>query len=370
MWRLLHGADFHLGRPARGLGRARLASFKQEERECVFRFCQAAERHRVDAVLLSGDLFDGANAFYEDAVFLRDALREIEAPVFIAPGNHDPYGPASPYAAVDWPERVHIFKSPVMERMEAAGLIVYGAGFNASKQERPILRGFRAEKGRVSVGVLHGDRSPGSPYNPLLREDIAASGLAYLALGHIHAFARFSEGAVPCCYPGCLMGGGFDETGPKGAVLVTVDDDGRAEMEFLPLARREYRLMTVSVAGCRSEEEGAARILDAVQEEERDHAVRVRLTGAPRCALSAERLEKTLEDRFFALSVRLYTEPEEGLFARAGDDSLLGLYMGRLRERYEKAEGEEEKALLRLAAEYARAAAMGRRVDGEGVAER
>ncbi len=39
----------------------------------------------------------------------------MPCPVFIAPGNHDCWSPNSVYAALDWPEHVHIFRAPGME---------------------------------------------------------------------------------------------------------------------------------------------------------------------------------------------------------------------------------------------------------------
>ena len=60
-------------------------------------------------VLLSGDLLDGGQTYQETVQALARTLGGIPAPVFIAPGNHDCYGPRSVYAGTAWPDNVHIF---------------------------------------------------------------------------------------------------------------------------------------------------------------------------------------------------------------------------------------------------------------------
>ena len=74
--------------------------------------------------------------------------------------------------------------------------------------------------------VLHGDTlNPNSPYNAVTKEQIASSGLRYLALGHIHqSSGLLRAGHTAYAWPGCAMGRGFDELGEKGAYLVTLTD--------------------------------------------------------------------------------------------------------------------------------------------------
>ena len=62
-----------------------------------FRLADYGNSHGIDLVLLAGDLFDSAGAFRETGEQLAAALGQMEAQVFIAPGNHDWYGPGSPW---------------------------------------------------------------------------------------------------------------------------------------------------------------------------------------------------------------------------------------------------------------------------------
>ena len=176
------------------------------------------------AVLLAGDLFDSARVYRDTLEALRNALAACRCPVFIAPGNHDALLPGSPYLENGWPENVHIFRTAEPERISLPELDIYGAGF--LRAEMPaMLDGFRAaDPSRLNILVLHGDaENPASPYNPVSPAELAASGLDYAALGHIHRRGERRDGGTLCAWPGCLMGRGFDECGEKGAQMCIRD---------------------------------------------------------------------------------------------------------------------------------------------------
>ena len=112
MLKVLHGADFHLDSPFSGLKPDAAARRRDEQRELLARLTDLAREREADLVLLSGDLLDGDLVFRETVQALARALGEIPCPVFLAPGNHDWYGPQSPYAALEWPGNVHLFTGP------------------------------------------------------------------------------------------------------------------------------------------------------------------------------------------------------------------------------------------------------------------
>ena len=260
MIKFLHTADLHLDAPFAALSPEQAAARRQEQRELLTELAEAANTHDCDLVLLAGDLFDSAGASDETLLALRRALASIRAPVFISPGNHDCLLPGSAYLTERWPENVHIFKTDAIEAVELPEkqLRVYGAGFTA-RHERPLLEGFRAKAdGWTNLMVLHGDATQAaSPYNPITPEQLAASGLAYLALGHIHQASGLLRCGSTCyAWPGCAMGRGFDELGEKGAYLVTLTDSD-CSLEFLPLGGRSYEILRVPAG------DDAAAALDA-----------------------------------------------------------------------------------------------------------
>jgi 3',5'-cyclic AMP phosphodiesterase CpdA len=131
--RLLHFADLHLDTPFRwappDVARAR----RRALRETLTRICRLADELNVDALTCGGDLYEQDRFTPDTAAFLRSAFTQVEPlPVFIAPGNHDWYGPASLYRQVDWPPNVHVFTEDRLSPVELAdGLTMWGAAHRA-----------------------------------------------------------------------------------------------------------------------------------------------------------------------------------------------------------------------------------------------
>ena len=143
MIKLIHGADFHLDSPFSGLAPDQAAQRRREQRELLSRLARLAREREAGLVLLSGDLLDGRQTYRETAQALAQTLGEIPCPVLIAPGNHDPYTAKSLYAALDWPDNVHIFSAEAPQYVEFPALKCGSGG-------RRILRRFP-----ISVGAAH-----------------------------------------------------------------------------------------------------------------------------------------------------------------------------------------------------------------------
>ena len=249
MIKIIHGADFHLDSPFSGLTPERAAQRRGEQRELLDRLAALAREKQADLVLLAGDLLDSERVFRETAQALSTALASIPCPVFIAPGNHDFYGPRSVWTALDWPENVHIFDE--LEQVELPGCTLWGRAFSDPHQAACPLEGIAVpDDGRLHLAVLHGNVGGAEgDYGPITPGDIAASGLDYLALGHVHQSSGLQrEGETFWAYPGCPEGRGFDETGEKG-VLYLEAEPGRVTAQFVPLAKVRYEIFTVDITG-------------------------------------------------------------------------------------------------------------------------
>ena len=191
MLTFLHAADFHLDSPFHALPPEQAAERRQEQRQLLTRLADTARQAQVDLVFLAGDLFDGQRARPETVQALYQVLEELEAEVFLSPGNHDPYSPTSPYGKFPWPDHVHIFTQAAPARVEVPqlGAVVYGSAFTSLYRMDSPLAGFHAqEEDLAAFGCFHGDLSSAhSRYGPITHNEIAASGLHYLALGHSHS---------------------------------------------------------------------------------------------------------------------------------------------------------------------------------------
>lgn len=334
MLTIIHGADFHLDAPFAALPADKARQRREEQRALLDKLADLAEERQADLVLLSGDLLDGSQTYQETVEALARTLGQIHAPVFIAPGNHDCYGPRSVYANTAWPDNVHIFSSVGIESVALPdlGCTVHGAAFTTPQADRSPLMGFTApQDGQVHLMVLHGDVEGKGRYGPIDPADIAASGLTYLALGHVHACSGLQKaGDTWWAYPGCPEGRGFDETGDKGVLAVTVGDNpGDVTAQFVPLAGRRYEIVEADVTGADS----AAEALEAVlQGEPCGDCCRILLTGQRSFGLpDLAALTAQAEPYYYSVTLRDQTREYRDLWARAGEDTLTGLVLRALK---------------------------------------
>lgn len=237
--------------------------------------------------------------------------------------------------------------------------MVHGAAFAGPERTDPPLADFSVrEDGRTHILCLHGDvGNPASPYAPILREQLAACGAHYAALGHIHQCSGVQrDGGTSWAYPGCPEGRGFDELGDKGVLTGGVDLDG-VHMDFVPLCRRRYRVLSADVTNASPRE-----ALESVMPETAEQDIcRIIFTGeADEAEIDLPALESAFREKFYALELRDKTRPAQALWARAGEDTLRGLFLQEMKGRYDAAPSEEAREEIALAVRFALAALEGR----------
>ncbi len=352
MVKILHAADFHMDSPFDSLPWEKAAERRNEQRQLVERIVELAEREKVQIILLAGDLLDSGMSYYETEETLIRAFSRASANVFIAPGNHDYYSSRSPYYSMKLPENVHIFTSPVFKSADLPELKcrVWGAGFNSASCP-PLLTGFSVPASDyVNLMVLHGDvESPSDTYNPIKLQEIADSGLDYLALGHVHTYSGIKkEGGTCYAYPGCPEGRGFDETGEKGCIIGAVSKEG-CDLKFVPLGGREYKILKVDVTGA---EDIPEAVLKALPEGTERDIYRVILTGESAGVPDTARIKSAIEDKFYSVSVRDETQVTRNVWEEAYENTLKGLFLRRLKEKYDSSQDGEERKKIMLAVRY------------------
>lgn len=356
MIKLIHAADLHLDSPFSGLTPEQAAQRRGEQRQLLGRLAELARARKADALLLSGDLLDGARTFRETVQTLSDQLGGTGCPVFIAPGNHDYYEGNSPYATLTWPDNVHIFHTSEVECVELPGknCVIHGAAFTEAHLERSPLCGFSTPKdGKVHIMALHGEVDGSGSYGPISREDIALSGLHYLALGHVHQYSGLQkEGNTTWAYPGCPEGRGFDELGEKGVLYIEVDET-TCRGEFVPLCSRRYEILTVDLTG---KEDALSAIRAALPANTQDDIYRILLTGERAVNLDLAGLQRALEGGFYALTLRDRTRAARQVWQRMEEDTLTGLF---LQEMYRQYREDPDNEIIQLAVRFGLAALEG-----------
>jgi DNA repair exonuclease SbcCD nuclease subunit len=275
-------ADVHLDQAFVWAGPDVGRRLRQAIRDALRCVVTAAAEAGVDAFCVAGDLFEDDRYASDTPEFLRALFAELApTPVLLAPGNHDPAVPTSPYLTVEWPSNVHVFANPELTAFSLAdGLTMWGAG-----HDRPAYTpgffdsGFHAHGSGVHLALFHGAERDTLSFQeegkiahaPFDAAQIAAAGLAHAFVGHYHQ----PRDTDLLTYPGNLEHLAFGETGERGLVLATVAADGTVTSERRALARVGMYDVTVDANGCGTVDELRGRLEAKLAELPQDAPVRV-----------------------------------------------------------------------------------------------
>lgn len=272
-FKFLHAADVHLDAPLVGLARypgAPVEDVRGSTRRAFTNLVDLAIREQVAFVVIAGDLFDGAGRDYHTALFMiseASRLRSAEIPLVIISGNHDA---ASVLAKqLRPPDNVTVLPAskPKSVMLENVPVAVHGQGFARPQLFDNLAASYAAPHPDVlNVGVLHTSvdgRAGHAGYAPCTLTELESKGYDYWALGHIHKREVLSEEPW-IVFSGCTQGRHINESGPKGATLVTVDGDEIVAVEHHDLDILRWALIDVSAADA-DEDELLTRIRDLVE---------------------------------------------------------------------------------------------------------
>lgn len=296
MTTLLAIGDMHLGRPPAAIPddlRDRQAELGPEA--AFSRAVDAALGHRVDAVLLAGDLVDQDRDFFVAYGQLRrgiERLAEAGIPVLAVAGNHD---------------------TEVLPRLatEIEGLELLGSGgqWQARSLDDLTILGWSFPKARVrsspldslpptesfgtTLGLLHCDLDqPDSPYAPVASRTLEDAPVDAWLLGHVHRPGDLDQDR-PIGYLGSVTALRASETGPRGAWLVRVEQ-GDFSADHLALAPLRFEAVDIDCSQLEDPDALRETILAATRERLHPMAsaspgplalgVRITLTGTSRVA--------------------------------------------------------------------------------------
>ena len=213
---------------------------------------------RVDALLLSGDLYDGDQTSMKTARFLADQIRllhDANIAVFIIRGNHDALSRIT--RELTFPLSVKIFgrRAEAIQIERAPGatpIAIHGISFAQPHAPESLLAQFEPPvAGAVNIGLLHTSLggAPGhDPYAPCEMADLQRAGFRYWALGHIHGRAT-EHGQATVVMPGMPQGRDINEAGAKSVTLVTVMDDATIQLEEHPTSVAQFERVDVDLDG-------------------------------------------------------------------------------------------------------------------------
>jgi len=301
----IHAADAHIDSPLRGLELypgAPVEQIRGATRDAFANLVQLAIERQVAFVVLAGDLFDGSWPDMQTGIWTANQFRRLRAeeiPVYLLRGNHDALSEVQ--RAMQWPDNVFEFscERPQTFLLDSAPVALHGQGFMRRDVTDDLSSDYPpAVEDRFNVGVLHtsltGDPAH-DPYAPTSIARLRQLGYQYWALGHIH---QRSDPPLwqdpPILFSGNLQGRHIRESGPKGCVLVQVDQQRVTRLEFLPTDTVRWTSLTVSVESDDHLPELLERVQQACitcreQAEGRLAVVRLRVDGACRAHAELQR---------------------------------------------------------------------------------
>lgn len=272
--RIIHTADWHLGRRLRGIDRT------PEIAAALQQLLKQAIKEDVDAVLIAGDIFDVANppAYAEKHAYqFFCGLQEAGIPAVAIAGNHDSHARIDSLAQLLSLAGVRALGKPrcaadggTITLNTKSGKLCVGAMPFASEQRlldadalwhqdeaerrssyrgvveflfEDLSREFRDNTVNVLMAhcSLDGARAAKSEVSYytrdkyLLDKETLPQSAQYIALGHIHIHQQISK-KYPAYYSGSLIQLDFGEAEQqKGYCLITAEPGERAKIEFKPL---------------------------------------------------------------------------------------------------------------------------------------
>lgn len=231
----------------------------------------------VDALLIAGDLYDGAQTSMKTARFLVQELGRLDAVgirVFLIRGNHDAASRITRELIL--PPGVHVFGARAGTEVIETGarpVAVHGISFRDPHAPESLLGRFHPPvAGAWNIGLLHsslGGAAGHDPYAPCAVAELDATGYDYWALGHIHR-REVWRGRATVVMPGMPQGRDIGEAGAKSATLVTLGDDGTVTIEERPTATARFDRVAVDLSGLNDWREIAARLETALRRARRD----------------------------------------------------------------------------------------------------
>ena len=307
--RILHTADWHVGRSIQGHSRA------AEHEAVLTELADVARREQVDLVLVAGDLFDTSAPTPEAEGIVYRALLALStvAPVVAIPGNHDsdrrlsalaplfdlarvtiraglhakpveietPNGETARIATIPWLSQRYIVKAAALMDESAAenrgryeermGLIVDKLTETFAPDAVNIVMAHLAIAGAAPGG---GEREAQTIFDYWVNSTLFPPSAHYVALGHLHKNQSIA-GACPIYYPGSPLQLDFGETEMnRYALLVEAAPGVPATTEPVKLAGgRRLRTLKGTLAELQLQqagtEEAAAYLRIIVKEKSR-----------------------------------------------------------------------------------------------------
>lgn len=347
MLRLIHTADVHLGARHDDLG-DQAAAQRERQFAAFVATVDLALAEKVDLVLIAGDLFDSnvqPRRSVERVAAQLQRLVSAKIRTVIIPGTHDCYERSSIYRAYDLKSlsgsasgddfvTVLTPDQPSIH-LAACDAVVHGPVFATKRAPHSPLRDIDvlADGSPVAtwrIGMVHGSIAiPGKTDRDdvvITTEEIGATHLDYLALGHWHSSQQAKAGSVTYAYAGAPEPVALDQDRAGKALLVELEELGTGRAVTVterPVGRTRFEKQAIDAAGVASQ---PALIASLQRLSDADLVLDVRLTGVrpDELDLDTDEIEAALAPSFLKVRVRDVSTPALTEGAIPSPDTIAG----------------------------------------------
>lgn len=335
--KFIHTADWQLGLRVRYIPGDAGAEVRNARLRTVKRIGEVARDVGAEFVVVAGDVFEHNGLKPSTLRKAFDILREYPVPVYLLPGNHDPYTPDSLYRSSVWerelPPGVEVLKSTDPVEVRPGVTLLPCPVLDRTSLDDPtahLSADFGPQEG-FRVGVAHGGiqeilagmTDDGYQLSTAISlQTCARARLDYLALGDWHGCLPVNERTY---YSGAPEATRFKEKDPGHVLVVEITEPGaKPEVDKVEVQSLRWRKLEEQM----NTEEDLTGLVAQLEEipDKADTLLEMVLVGAPDMPLMARLEQEVLEpatDRFRWLRPRLEglhpVVDSEALDAMAGD---------------------------------------------------
>ncbi|MCY4158823.1 MAG: DNA repair exonuclease [Bacteroidetes bacterium] len=233
-----------------------------------------AIEENVDAVILSGDMADNENSYFESFGALSSGITRLKQSgisVVAIAGNHD-YD-VFPELAKSMPAGHFKFLGKNGEWSEVTlntnsgrSLRCVGWSFPTPHFERSPLDSLKlAQSDSFTIGVVHGEYEGSGKYAPLAKQDLASKPVDFWLLGHVHTPKLYDKSRAPVLYPGSPQPLDPGEPGVHGPWMIIINENNEVKAKQLPLASIHYEEIPIDLSGIEETESAYRAVAEQLE---------------------------------------------------------------------------------------------------------
>lgn len=350
--KLIHCADIHLDSKMEShLSREQARERRQELLASFTDMVEYGQMQGTSVILLAGDLFDTDWISRSTAMQVEQTIRSHPNIDFLyLRGNHDTERFLRGMEKT--PSNLKLFGTE-WTTYSYGNLEITGAEMSLEQQTKEQIRSLydnlHLNPEKINIVMLHGQADKGTAVgeNRIPLGLLTGKNIDYLALGHLHGYQKeLLDARGSWCYSGCLEGRGFDECGPKGFVVLSVEESGVLS-RFVMNSRRQFREIHADLTGCSTIEEIEQNINQVLLPVPSSDLVRLVLEGQVEADLDPQEtyVQRKFGIGFYYLEVQKKTHPVIDYSRYCRENSLKGEFV-RLVQKSDLSKQDKEKVIV------------------------